>query len=183
VRMANERALGLSFIYAAQTWKQMVVSYGEDEARSLFGLTNNLVVFGGGKDIHFYRELSDLLDDVRISRQTVTDGPGGVGTSRSGEDVRVLRPGDIRRIPERHALVVAGTAPPIIARLRRCLDGKDGLQLKAELDAARAEVGRARADVADVQELTAAALAYARAHRLAPSQPAGVTASFEDRPH
>jgi hypothetical protein len=170
VRMANERALGLSFIYAAQTWKQMVVSYGEDEARSLFGLTNNLVIFGGGKDIHFYRELSELLDDVRISRQTVTDGPGGVGTSRSGEDVRVLRPGDIRRIPERHALVVAGNAPPIIARLRRCLDGQDGDRLKTELDAARARVNRARADAVDVHERTAAALAYARDHRLAPSQ-------------
>jgi hypothetical protein len=171
VRMANERALGLSFIYAAQTWKQMVVSYGEDEARSLFGLTNNLVIFGGGKDIHFYRELSELLDDVRISRQTVTDGPGGVGTSRSGEDVRVLRPGDIRRIPERHALVVAGNAPPIIARLRRCLDGKDGDRLKTELEAARAGVNGARADGVDVHERTAAALAYARDHRLAPSWP------------
>ncbi len=170
VRMANERALGLSFIYAAQTWKQMVVSYGEDEARSLFGLTNNLVIFGGGKDIHFYRELSDLLDDVRVSRQTVTDGPGGVGTSRSGEDVRVLRPGDIRRIPGRHALVVAGTAPPIIARLQRCFDGKDGHRLKAELDAARARVSRARTDTVDVGERTAAALAYARDHRLVPSR-------------
>jgi hypothetical protein len=171
VRMANERALGLSFIYAAQTWKQMVVSYGEDEARSLFGLTNNLVIFGGGKDVYFYRELSELLDDVRISRQTVTDGPGGVGTSRSGEDVRVLRPGDIRRIPERHALVVAGTAPPIIARLRRCLDGKDGDRLKTELEAARARVNRARADGVDVHERTAAAVCYARDHRLAPSWP------------
>ncbi|WP_138757683.1 type IV secretory system conjugative DNA transfer family protein [Modestobacter altitudinis] len=170
VRMANERALGLSFIYAAQTWKQMVVSYGEDEARSLFGLTNTLVVFGGGKDVHFYRELSDLLDDVRISRQTVTDGPGGIGTSRSGEDVRVLRPGDIRRVPERHALVVAGTAPPIIARLQRCLDGKDGQRLKAELDAARAHVTRARTAVVDVSERTAAALAYARDHRLTPGR-------------
>jgi hypothetical protein len=170
VRMANERALGLSFIYAAQTWKQMVVSYGEDEARSLFGLTNNLVIFGGGKDIHFYRELSDLLDDVRISRQTITDGPGGVGTSRSGEDVRVLRPGDIRRIPERHALVVAGTAPPIIARLQRCFDGKDGERLKRGLEAARAEVNRARAHSIDARERTAAALAYARDHRLTPRQ-------------
>ncbi|WP_336031674.1 type IV secretory system conjugative DNA transfer family protein [Geodermatophilus sp. FMUSA9-8] len=170
VRMANERALGLSFIYAAQTWKQMVVSYGEDEARSLFGLTNNLVVFGGGKDIHFYRELSDLLDDVRISRQTITDGPGGVGTSRSGEDVRVLRPGDIRRIQQRHALVVAGNAPPIIARLQRCFDGKDGERLRRELDAARADVNRARTDSLDVRERTAAALAYARDHRLGPRQ-------------
>src|SRR3954465_9846652 len=95
------------------------------------------------------RELSDLLDDVRISRQTVTDGPGGVGTSRSGEDVRVLRPGDIRRIPERHALVVAGTAPPIVARLRRCLDGREGARLKAELDAARADVAAARTEHVD----------------------------------
>ncbi|CCH89129.1 Type IV secretory pathway VirD4-like [Modestobacter italicus] len=170
VRMANERALGLSFIYATQTWKQMVVSYGEDEARSLFGLTNTLVVFGGGKDVHFYRELSELLDDVRISRQTVTDGPGGVGTSRSGEDVRVLRPGDIRRVPERHALVVAGTAPPIVARLRRCLDGKDGARLKAEMDAARADVAAARIEQVDLSVRTAAAVAYARDHRLDPGR-------------
>jgi uracil-DNA glycosylase len=92
-----------------------------------------------------------------------------VGTSRSGEDVRVLRPGDIRRIPERHALVVAGNAPPIIARLQRCFDGKDGDRLKAELDAARAQVNRARIDTVDVGERTAAALAYARDHRLVPS--------------
>jgi type IV secretory pathway TraG/TraD family ATPase VirD4 len=169
VRMANERALGLSFIYASQTWKQMVVSYGEDEARSLFGLTNNLVIFGGGKDIHFYKELSDLIDDVRISRQTVSDGPGGIGTSRSGEDVRVLRPGDIRRISERHALVIAGNAPPIIAKLRRCLDGKDGKALKAEFEQARTRVTASRAQTASVADRTAAAVAYARQHRLVPS--------------
>lgn len=169
VRMANERALGLSFIYASQTWKQMVVSYGEDEARSLFGLTNSLVIFGGGKDIHFYKEISDLIDDVRISRQTVSDGPGGIGTSRSGEDVRVLRPGDIRRIPERHALVIAGNAPPIIAKLRRCLDGKDGQLLKAELDDARALVSGNRAATPDIARRTADAIAYARQHRLAPA--------------
>ena len=49
--MANERALGLSFIYAAQTWRQLVICYGEDEARALFGLTNVIVVFGGCKDV------------------------------------------------------------------------------------------------------------------------------------
>jgi hypothetical protein len=184
VRMANERALGLSFIYASQTWKQMVVSYGEDDARSLFGLTNNLVIFGGGKDIHFYKELSDLIDDVRISRQTVSDGPGGIGTSRSGEDVRVLRPGDIRRIQERHALVIAGNAPPIIARLRRCFDGKDGKALKAELEQGRARVVASRAQTASVADRTAAAVAYARQHRLTPSSqadtPAAATALVDE---
>ena len=170
VRMANERALGLSFVYATQTWRQMVVCYGEDEARSLFGLTNNLVVFGGGKDVHFYRELSELLDDVRISRRTVTDGPGGAGSSRSGEDVRVLRPGDLRMTPERHAVVVAGNAPPIVAQLRRCLDGAQGRRLLLELAAARERVARARADDGDVSQRTATALAYSRQHWLTPDQ-------------
>ena len=89
VRMANERALGLSFLYAAQTWRQMVVCYGEDEARSLFGLTNNIVVFGGGKDIHFYKEVSDLLGTARVSRESTSRGPGGTGTNRTTEDVPV----------------------------------------------------------------------------------------------
>jgi hypothetical protein len=168
VRMANERALGLSFIYASQTWKQMVVCYGEDEARSLFGLTNTLIIFGGGKDIHFYKEISDLLDDVRVSRRTVSDGPGGIGTSRTGEDVRVLRPGDLRRIPERHALIVAGNAPPILATLRRCLDGHDGRLLQAELDAARARLSHARTTTPDLARRTADAIGYSREHRLTP---------------
>jgi type IV secretory pathway TraG/TraD family ATPase VirD4 len=168
VRMANERALGLSFIYAAQTWKQMVVSYGEDEARSLFGLTNTLIIFGGGKDVTFYKELSDLIDDVRISRQTVSDGPGGIGTSRSGEDIRVLRPGDIRRLPERHALVIAGNAPPIIAKLRRCLDGKTGKLLHAELEEAREQLAASRGRTASITDRAAAALAHAREHKLTP---------------
>ena len=166
VRMANERALGLSFLYAAQTWRQMVVCYGEDEARSLFGLTNNIVVFGGGKDIHFYKEISDLLGTTRVSRQSVTDGPGGIGTSRSVEDVPVLRPEQIRLIPDRQALVVAENAPPILARLRRCVDGRTGNALLRRKQAARGIVGLARAAELDLEERTRQAVGYARDHQL-----------------
>jgi hypothetical protein len=144
----------------------MVVSYGDDEARALFGLTNNLIIFGGGKDINFYREISELLDEVRIWRHTVTDGPGGIGTSRGGEDVRVLRPGDIRRIQNRHALVVAGNAPPIIARLRRCTDGPDGHELTDEMTRAREKVRQARHQAPDLATRTRAAVGYARDHHL-----------------
>ena len=169
VRMANERALGISFVYAVQTWRQLIVCYGEDEARSLLGLTNNLVVFGGGKDIHFYREMSDLLGTTRVSRQTVSDGPGGIGTSRAAEDIPILRPEQLRLIPERHALVVAENAPPILARLRRCLDGRDGRRLTTQLAAKRAEVGLARTAQVDLTTRTRAAVDYARAHHLHPA--------------
>ena len=116
-RMANERALGLSFLYAAQTWRQLVVSYGEDEARTLFGLTNNIVVFGGGKDVAFYKEISDLVGTTRVSRRTYSRSRGAWGSSVRGEDVPVLRPEEIRQLPDRHALVVAESARPFIARL------------------------------------------------------------------
>lgn len=167
-RMANERALGLSFIYAAQTWRQMVVCYGEDEARSLFGLTNNIVVFGGGKDIHFYKEISDLLGTTRIARQTLTDGPGGMGTSLAVEDVPVLRPEQIRLLPERQALVVAENAAPLIAGLRRCIDGKVGRALLAELDRARETVIAARQEEVDLSTRTQLALDYSRRAGLFP---------------
>jgi type IV secretory pathway TraG/TraD family ATPase VirD4 len=166
--MANERALGLSFIYAAQTWRQMVVCYGEDEARSLFGLTNNIVIFGGGKDIHFYKEVSDLLGTTRVSRQSISDGPGGIGTNRTVEDTPVLRPEQIRLIPERQALVVAENAPPLIAGLRRCLDGRAGRQLLERQRAARDQVAADRQTRPDVDVRTAVAVAYAQQHQLHP---------------
>ena len=167
-RMANERALGLSFLYASQTWRQMVVCYGEDEARSLFGLTNNIIIFGGGKDIHFYKEVSDLLGTARIARQTLTDGPGGMGTSLAVEDVPILRPEQIRLLPERQALVVAENAAPLIARLRRCIDGREGKILLRDLAQARDEVTAARDEGPDAETRTREALAYSQRAHLAP---------------
>lgn len=166
-RMANERALGISFIYAAQTWRQMVVCYGEDEARSLLGLTNNLVVFGGGKDIHFYREMSDLIGVTRIQRRSSSDGPAGYSDTRSSDDQPILRPEQLRQIPHRQALVLAENAPPVQARLHRCLDGRDGRRLTSELAATRAQLQHHRTTQPCARDVTRAALQTAREQRLA----------------
>ena len=64
--MANERALGISIMWAAQTRQQLTAIYGDDEARSLIALTNILVVFGGSKDPRSNQELSDLLGSVTV---------------------------------------------------------------------------------------------------------------------
>jgi len=143
-RMANDRALGISFLYAAQTWRQLVIIYGEDEARALFGLTNNIVVFGGGKDGHFYREVSELLGVARVRRTSYSYGCGGGGRSTHGEDVPILRPEEIRGLPPGQALVVAENARPLIAGLHRCITGKAGEGLLEAQAAARDRVARAR---------------------------------------
>jgi len=153
-RMANDRALGISFIYAAQTWRQLVICYGEDEARALFALSNNVVVFGGGKDGHFYKELSELLGVARVRRTSYSYGGKGYSRSTHGEDVPVLRPEEIRQLPERQVLVIAENARPLIAELTRCIDGKPGQALLAAQADARARVGAARSATASPAELT-----------------------------
>jgi type IV secretion system protein VirD4 len=145
----------------------MVVSYGEDDARSLFGLTNTLVVFGGGKDVHFYRELSDLLGTTRVRRTSYSYRSTGWSRSTHGETVPVLRGEEIRHLPPGRALVVAENAPPLIARLTRCLTGPRGLQLLAAQAAARSRVTAARAGDPPRAECTGAAH-----HSVRPAGPA-----------
>jgi type IV secretion system protein VirD4 len=144
-RMANDRALGVSFIYAAQTWRQLVLIYGEDEARALFALTNVVVAFGGGKDGAFYRELSDLTGVTRVRRTTYTHHGPGWGRSTHGEDVPVLRPEQIRQLPQGQALVIAENAPPLIAGLDRCITGQRGAALLEGQARARKRVATAKA--------------------------------------
>ena len=120
-RMANERALGISFIWAAQTRAQLTQIFGDHEARAVLGLTNTLVMFGGSKDVAFNQEISDLLGPVRVARTTWQTGR--TGRSVTGEDIPILTGAEIRQLPERHALVVAEHGKPIIATLTRCIDG------------------------------------------------------------
>jgi type IV secretion system protein VirD4 len=148
-RMANERALGISFIYAAQTWRQLVISYGEDEARALFALTNTVVVFGGGKDGRFYTEVSDLLGTTRRRRTTYSSGRTGWGRSTVLEDEPVMRPEEIRQLRDRSALVLADSSRAIIAKLTRCVDGRAGRALLAARDEARGQLAQTEAAAED----------------------------------
>ncbi len=160
-RMANERALGLSFIYATQTWRQLAAIFGEQEARALFGLTNVLVMFGGSKDVEFNREISDLVGTVRVARTSWQTGRMG-GRTVSGEDVPVLRPEQIRQLPERRALVVAENGKPLLAKLTRCIDGKPGKALLADQDRLRAELAARHRQEISPQARAVAALAESR---------------------
>lgn len=166
-RMANERALGISFIYAAQTWRQLAAIFGEQEARALFGLSNVLVIFGGSKDVAFNQEVSDLVGTTRVRRTSWQSGTVG-GRTTSGEDIPVLRPEEIRQLPDRHALVVAENGRPIIARLNRCIDGKPGRRLLQEQARAREALTTARHPASTLAARTADALAEARRRGLAP---------------
>jgi len=165
-RMANERALGISFMWAAQAWPQLSAIFGEQEARTLVGLTNNLIVFGGSKDVAFNQEISDLLGQVRVSRIGWQTGQTG-GRQVSADDISIMTAAEVRQLKERHALVLSENGAPIIARLHRCIDGKAGAQLLAEQARLRVAVGSGQRRTVSAEARAAAALVESRRHGLA----------------
>ena len=163
-RMANERALGISFIWAAQTRAQLTQIFGEHQARAVLGLTNTLVLFGGSKDVAFNQEISDLLGPVRVARTTWQSGRSH--RSVTGEDIPILTGAEVRQLTERHALVVAENGKPLIAKLTRCIDGKHGrVLLRAQAENRARLVADRQHDVPPETRATAA-LAEARRRRL-----------------
>ena len=160
-RMANERALGISFIYATQTWRQLAAIFGEQEARALFGLTNVLGVFGGSKDVAFNKEMSDMLGPVRVRRTSWSLGRMR-GMSTSGEDIPILTGAEVRQLPERQALVIAENGKPLLATLHRCIDGAAGARLLAEQAKVRANLAVARTATIPAEARATAALVEAR---------------------
>jgi type IV secretion system protein VirD4 len=159
-RMANERALGLSIIWAAQTRSQLTSIFGEQQANDIFGLTNVLALFGGSKAHQFNQEISDLLGPVRVTRTSWQSGQYG-GRSTSADDIAIMTAAEVRRLPERRALVVAENGKPVIARLSRCLDGKAGRRLLAQQAQVRERLNRSRNSVVPASSRAAAALAEA----------------------
>jgi len=163
-RMANERALGLSFIYAAQTFRQLAAIFGEQDARALVGLTNVLVWFGGSKDVSFNQEISDLVGRVRVARSSWQLG-GGRGRNVHSEEIPILRPEEIRQLPEKQALVVAENAKPIIAQLQRCIEGRDGRRLLDQQRQLRARLAAGRGALSDADPYRTGSLAEGRYDR------------------
>ena len=163
--MANERALGISFLWAAQAWTQLAAVFGEQEARTLLGLTNTLIVFGGSKDVAFSQEISDLLGQVRVPRTSWQTGQMG-GRQVSADDIPILTAAEVRQLTERRALVLAENGAPIIAQLHRCIDGKPGTQLLADQATLRQKVTTDRRRQVTPQARATAALVEARRHGL-----------------
>jgi type IV secretion system protein VirD4 len=165
-RMADGRARGLCIVWAAQTWRQLVTCYGEDTARTITGITNVLVVFGGGKDVRFNQEMSELIGTTEVERRTYSHGRGSSSSQTTYQDVPTLRPHEIGRIQPRHAVVLAETSPALIARLRRVVEGKSGAALLAGLEHMRAEVAAHRLHAPSRHDLRSSALAAAHHYGL-----------------
>lgn len=138
VSMANDRALGIGYLWASQTRRQLYAAYGRDAAESVIALSNNLLIFGGGKDPDFYRDMADLLGDT----------PTHASRRLDPDYAPVVQRGELRRLRPGRAVLIAEHARGIEARLHRCITGRDGKQLLQRAKTTAAIVDEARARLA-----------------------------------
>lgn len=156
VSMANDRALGIAYLWASQTRHQLYEAYGRKAAESVIALTNNLVIFGGGKDPELYRDIAELLGDTRTPASRYRD-----------PDYRpVVQRGELRQLKPGRALLIAEHARGILVRLQRCIDGHDGQQLLQQAAETGAIVERARSESRQDTDLGHEAVAWSRANGL-----------------
>jgi TraM recognition site of TraD and TraG len=178
-RLRPQAGCQIQPLYAAQTWRQLAAVFGEQEAQALFGLTNVLVMFGGLQGRRVQQEISDLVGQTRVSRSNWQTG-AMAGRTFSGEDIAIIRPEEIRRLPERHALVIAESGKPIIARLSRCIDERAGARLLAEQQHLRAELAQRPNATQTAEAGASAALAEARRRGITAEGALPVTGSPEN---
>lgn len=144
-RIANERALGISIMWASQSLPQLRISLGDDEARALLALTNNLLVFGGSKDTDFNRMLSDMIGTVKYATRSHTVGFTYKSSQVSHTTEAIIRPEEIRRIDRGHVLYIAEGMQPVVMRVNRSIEGAAGKKLLAEAAQSKRAVDQARA--------------------------------------
>src|SRR5215218_10415783 len=118
------------------------------------------------KDGAFNQEISDLVGQTRVSRSNWQTG-AMAGRTLSGDDIAIIRPEEIRRLPERHALVIAENGKPIIARLSRCIDGRSGARLLAGQVRLRSELTERCSATPTAEARATAALVEARRRGIA----------------
>jgi hypothetical protein len=109
------------------------------------------------------------VGQVWVTRRTWQTG-AMPGRTVSGDDMAILRPEEIRQLPERQALVLADNGKPIIARLARCIDGKAGRRLVARQYQLRARLAERSPWVPTPEARATAALTEARHYGTAADQ-------------
>ena len=92
------------------------------------------------------------------------------GRTVSGDDIDILRPEEVRRLPEGQALVIAENGRPILARLHRSIDGRTGRALLADQQRLRQQLAGRPAERLDPADLAATALDEARLRGLTGDQ-------------
>lgn len=106
---------------AIQAWSQLADRWGSDGANTIKTNANVKLIFQGATVQRDLEEIALLTGYRRVEHRSQQDnprnGPLG-GGNRSITEEPLLRPGDVRTLPDWHALVIHRGASPMLLRIR-----------------------------------------------------------------
>jgi len=112
-----------------QSWAQAVRRWGPDGAESLWSACKAKIVFTSVMEDALMEKISRLAGKVRLwddhAEQFDERYGGRRGPQRRRVDIDVLPAAQVRMIPNRCAVVIAGNAKPTIIRLTNIRDRRD----------------------------------------------------------
>lgn len=131
---SDSRALGIQVIWALQSLSQAEAQWTKLGARTLLANTSIKLVLGGLADLGALEELSRLLGEVEVMETNVsysTDRPLQSTSSVSRREKRILRPEEIRQLPDGIGLALFRNAPGMLVALPSWDERPEAKQLAA----------------------------------------------------
>lgn len=138
--LSDSRGVGIQWFAAFQSVAQILARWGEDQGRQILANLNCSIILGGLQDEKALERFSTLVgkaDLVEVSSQLDTAN-AATTHSVSLTERDVLRPEEIRIIPDGQALVIYRNSPAMIVDLIPWTKRPDGAEIAAGVKRVRA---------------------------------------------
>lgn len=138
--LSDSRGSGIQWIVAFQSLAQVTARWGTDQGAELLGNLNASMILGGLQDDDALERFSTLVGKADLVQVTATLDRATSATSRSVSltERDVLRPEEVRQIPDGQALVIYRNAPAMVLDLVPWTDRDDANQITAGIQRIRA---------------------------------------------
>lgn len=138
--LSDSRGSGTQWMIAFQSVAQVMAKWGQDQGAQLFGNLNVSMVLGGLQDDDALDRFSALVGKADLVQVTSTLDKATATTTRSVSltEREVLRPEEVRQIPDGQALVIYRNAPAMIVDLIAWTDRADADEITAGIERVRA---------------------------------------------
>lgn len=130
----DARGYGFQTIAFIQAVTQLIDRYGKHRAATLLTQAEYELVLPGMKDEETLDRYSQLVGSVDVAESSISTNADGVrqGTSFSSRTERVLRPEEIRKLPNGKALLLAARGESTIVSLTPWWEGVEGAKLSQQ---------------------------------------------------
>lgn len=134
--LSDSRGSGIQWFCFFQSLAQMISRWGNDGANQILANLNAMIVMGGLQDDAALERFSKLVGAQELPTVSTTLGDGNVASSRnvSMTERTLLRPEQIRQLPDGKALLVYRNAPAMVVDLTPWTARPDADEIKRGMD-------------------------------------------------